>query len=112
MKKSDERESLIEQVSSLDISSLKSKLFTTHEISVLFEISKYTLRNYRKGFYFESDGGIKWFTDLHDRLNHIPQGQLPNSKSGGPVTYKLEWVNDFLRKIGQEKKIPPFLRHV
>lgn len=92
---------------------LRSLTITTAELSMLYSISEFTLRNWRRGYYFtpKDEGTVKkWFTEAHDRLANIPQH--PGQGGNNSVLYKLEWVNDFLRKVGHQKHIPEFMKHI
>lgn len=106
------RSQYIAEIKSIDPVKLPNKLLTTRAICSIYGVSKYSMRNYRKGFYFKPDGEIKWITPEHDKLKHVGQGQEPLTHAGGDVKYTIPWVNDFMRKIGRADKIPSFLRHL
>jgi hypothetical protein len=85
---------------------LKYVEITTEVLCKVYRVSWTTLRNYRRGYYHSMMGYMKWFTDEHDTLQHNEQAK------GGALTYKISWVNEFLRLTGQDDKIPSFLRKI
>lgn len=106
------RSTYIAEMQEVDPVKLPNKLWPTKAICSVYRLSPYSMRNYRKGFYFKANGEIKWITPNHDKLKHIGQGQEPLTTPGGDVKYTIPWVNDFLRKIGRADRIPTFLRHL
>lgn len=106
------RSEYIAEMQAVDPTKLPNKLWPTKAICSVYRISPFSMRNYRKGFYFNGKGEIRWILPDQSKLKHIGQGQEPLTVQGGDVKYTIPWVNDFLRKIKREDKIPTFLRHL
>lgn len=102
----------IMEIQTLGSAELPNKLWPTKYICAVYGLSIFTLGNYRRGYYYTNDGTKTWFTENHDKLKHIPQGQPPLTDANGSVKYTIPWVNEFLRKLGKEQSIPAFLRHL
>lgn len=87
----------------LSVDYYKTHRINTSEVSIIYNISKPTLKNYRRGYYYRGDQKIYYYKAGNGKtmnLRHIPQ------VDGEPVWYMVSWVNEWLRLIGQEEFIP------
>lgn len=91
----------------LDVAYYKEHRITTTEVSHLYNLSKQTLKNYRRGYYYRGSDKIVYYQAGNGKimnLRHIPQ------VDGDPIWYMVSWVNEWLRLIGQEEFIPKDLQ--
>jgi hypothetical protein len=104
----------IAELRKIDPIDWNNKLLSTRFFEKVYRISPSTMRNYRSGYYFANNGDKYWLTELHETLHHLqPGGGHPKADlPGGAVKTTIPWMNEWLRKIGKEDKIPRFLKHM
>lgn len=88
-------------------STLKQLTLTSRELENIYNISRNTLANYRRGYYFTNKGDKKYFLPSKEKI------QFNYNRFGGTdITYTVPDVNAWFRKIGQQDKIPQDWNHV
>lgn len=91
----------------LDVDYYRSNRVSSADVAEIYNISRATLKNYRRGYYYRGDQKIYYYQTGAGKtmnLRHIPQ------VDGEPVWYMVSWINEWLKLIGQESFIPEELK--
>lgn len=71
-------------------------IYSRHEVCQLFQLNKYTVANYAKGYYFEGGEKVYYFPDHHS----LP---FTRNELGRPY-YKDEDVTTWTQELRARKK--------